>query len=85
MRASIILRDVRNGKVEMTTEMEEVTALENKGPPTAASIMMVGAMTLFESGVLAQAGSIALKAMEEGKSPIEAVNERYGNGNTNTR
>lgn len=82
MRAAIILRDVRNGHVEMTTEMEEVTALENKAPPTAASIMMLGAMTLFESGVLAQAGSIALKAIEEERSPVDAVKEKYGNGNT---
>lgn len=83
MRAAIILRDIRDGTVEMTTEMEEVTALENNAPPTAASVMMLGAMTLFESGVLAQAGAIAVEAMKDGKSPLEAVKERYNNDNAN--
>lgn len=82
MRAAIILRDVRDGTVEMTTEMEEVTALENKSPPTAASVMMLGAMTLFDAGVLAQAGAIAVEAIKDNKSPVEAVKERYSNGNT---
>ena len=83
MRAAIILRDMRDGTVKMTTEMEEVTALENQSPPTAASVLMLGAMALFETGILAQAGAIAVKALEDGTPPTEAVKERYGNGNTN--
>ena len=79
MRSAIILRDVRNDQVEMTTEMEEVTALESKAPPTAASVMMLGAMLLFETGVLAQAGAIAIEAMKDGQSPVEAVRKRYVN------
>jgi len=82
LRAAIILRDLRDGTVEMTTEMEEVTSLENQSPPTAASVMMLGAMALFETGILAQAGAIAVKALENEIPPTAAVKERYGNGDT---
>lgn len=82
MRAAIIIRDVTQGRVEVTTEMSEITALEEKSPPTPAAIIALGAHTLFDAGVLAQAGAIAVKELEEGRSPVEAIRNKYGNGDS---
>lgn len=77
MRSAIFLTDTKEGTVSMTTELDEITALENKAPPSPSSIMMLGAMCLFETGDFAQAGAVALKALEEDRSPIDAVKEFY--------
>ena len=77
MRSTISIRDVRNGQIEMTTELTEATHLEQQGPPTAATIHLVGALALFHSGVMAQAGAIAIKELEEGRDPTEAVREKF--------
>ena len=81
MRATITLRDLRDGKVEMITGMDEVTAAEHNAPPSPSAVIMVGAMALYEAGILAEAGETAVKAIEEGKSPVDAVRESHGRTN----
>lgn len=71
-KATISFEDVGSKSVVLESTLEK-TAAERLLEPTAAVVLALGARALFDSGLLAEAGAVAIQGVAEGLIPQECV------------
>lgn len=72
---TLTLEDDENGGVDMSieTEVEGVTLEEGRTSLTPAAIALLGARTLFSTGLMMEAGMAGVTGIAEGQVPSECV------------
>jgi len=88
VKASIIFTDRGSQMVELTMDLEVPETDTKLDRPTPASILSLATKAMFENGMLARAGQIALEGASKGIDPAEAIKahfiEKTNNDNTNS-
>ena len=73
MRTKVEFEDRGSQSVIMTSEIEFTKKEETYDKPTPAVILALATKAMFENGMLARAGQVALKGISEGKAPEECI------------
>lgn len=75
MRCVISIKDV-SGATELECD-PHISPEEESMPPTGAAILMSGLLALYRSGILEQAGVLALEALSTGQDPAQVLKDKY--------
>jgi len=88
MKASVTFTDRGAQTVELTMDLDVPDADTKLDRPTPAAILSLATKAMFENGMLARAGQIALEGASKGINPAEAIKahfiEKTNNDNTNS-
>lgn len=73
MKARIEFEDKGAQSVSMTSEIVYSGKEQSYDKPTPAAILALATKAMFENGMLARAGQIALKGISDGLAPSECI------------
>lgn len=73
MKAKISFEDRGARSVLMESEIEFSEQEESYDKPTPAAVLALATKAMFENGMLARAGAVALEGISEGKAPSDCI------------
>lgn len=76
MRASIHFIDRGSQTVELDMDVDMPKRDRDANQPTPAAVLALATKALFENGLLARAGQLALEGASKGQDPAEYLKER---------
>jgi hypothetical protein len=77
MKASVHFIDHGAKTVELISELAPTGSEEQHNTPTPAAILALATKVLFENGMLARIGQIALEGASKGENPADYVTQKY--------
>ncbi len=77
MRTRVEFLDVGAQSVVMDSEIAISDEEHAYDKPTAAVVLAIATKAMFENGMLARAGQIAMEGISEGKAPAECILAAY--------
>lgn len=86
MKIKIEFEDVGAQSVAMTSEIVVSKKEEQYDKPTPAAVLALATRAMYESGMLARVGQVALEGISKGEVPTECIlaafNEKINDTNT---
>jgi len=73
MKVKIEFEDIGAQTVAMASEIIVSKKEEQDDKPTPAAVLGLATRAMYENGMLARAGQVALEGMSEGKAPAECI------------
>lgn len=84
MKVKIEFEDIGAQSVAMTSEIIVSKKEEQHNKPTPAAVLALATRALYESGMLARVGQVALEGISKGTPPAEYILTIYNEKNNAT-